>query len=45
MDHLDDELDLRYHKGLDPDVYYRCPTLEVTDSLPPSTDAAKVFTV
>ncbi|EMD92963.1 hypothetical protein COCC4DRAFT_139119 [Bipolaris maydis ATCC 48331] len=28
MDQLEDELDLRYHKGLDPDVYYRCPTLE-----------------
>lgn len=28
MDELDDEVDLRYHKGLKPDVYYRCPTLE-----------------
>ncbi|EUC48153.1 hypothetical protein COCMIDRAFT_88243 [Bipolaris oryzae ATCC 44560] len=28
MHQLEDELDLRYHKGLDPDVYYRCPTLE-----------------
>ncbi|EMD63767.1 hypothetical protein COCSADRAFT_144149 [Bipolaris sorokiniana ND90Pr] len=28
MDQLEDELDLRYHKGFDPDVYYRCPTLE-----------------
>jgi hypothetical protein len=30
MEDLEDELDLRYHKGLNPDVYYRCPTLEVT---------------
>lgn len=29
MDDLEDELDLRHHKGLDPDVYYRCPTSEV----------------
>ncbi|CAO2651518.1 Nn.00g040880.m01.CDS01 [Neocucurbitaria sp. VM-36] len=29
MEHLEDELDLRYHKGLDPEVYYRCPTTEV----------------
>jgi hypothetical protein len=29
MDDLEDELDLRFHKGLNPDVYYRCPTLEV----------------
>lgn len=43
MEHLDDELDLRYHKGLDPDVYYRCPTLEVLNSPLPSPDAAKVF--
>ncbi|CAI9626101.1 unnamed protein product [Alternaria burnsii] len=28
MDDLEDELDLRFHKGLDPDVYYRCPTSE-----------------
>ncbi|KAI4713236.1 glycoside hydrolase 3 [Alternaria sp. Ai002NY15] len=28
MDDLEDELDLRFHKGLSPDVYYRCPTLE-----------------
>ncbi|KAF2791240.1 hypothetical protein K505DRAFT_351438 [Melanomma pulvis-pyrius CBS 109.77] len=28
MDELDDELDLRFHRGLNPDVYYRCPTLE-----------------
>ncbi|KAF1831230.1 hypothetical protein BDW02DRAFT_572220 [Decorospora gaudefroyi] len=28
MEHLEDELDLRYHKGLNPEVYYRCPTLE-----------------
>ncbi|CBX97436.1 hypothetical protein LEMA_P105670.1 [Plenodomus lingam JN3] len=28
MEDLEDELDLRYHKGLEPDVYYRCPTLE-----------------
>ncbi|KAL5114885.1 hypothetical protein ACEQ8H_007203 [Pleosporales sp. CAS-2024a] len=31
MDHLDDDLDLRYHRGLDPDVYYRCPTLQSLD--------------
>jgi hypothetical protein len=29
MDDLEDELDLRFHRGLNPDVYYRCPTLEV----------------
>ena len=29
MDDLEDELDLRFHKGLNPDVYYRCPTSEV----------------
>ncbi|KAH3944810.1 hypothetical protein HBH70_159820 [Parastagonospora nodorum] len=28
MEDLEDELDLRYHRGLQPDVYYRCPTLE-----------------
>ncbi|KAB2107381.1 hypothetical protein AG0111_0g4203 [Alternaria gaisen] len=28
MDDLEDELDLRFHKGLNPDVYYRCPTSE-----------------
>ena len=44
MEHLDDELDLRYHKGFDPDVYYRCSTLEVTDSLKPSP-TTKVFFV
>lgn len=32
MDDLEDELDLRFHKGLSPDVYYRCPTLEVISS-------------
>ncbi|PSN73953.1 hypothetical protein BS50DRAFT_478435 [Corynespora cassiicola Philippines] len=31
MDHLDDELDLRYHRKLKPEVYYRCPTLESLD--------------
>lgn len=30
MDDLEDELDLRYHHGLTPDVYYRCPSSEVT---------------
>lgn len=30
MDDLDDELDLRYHRGVKPDVYYRVPTTEVT---------------
>ncbi|KAF2629373.1 hypothetical protein BU25DRAFT_420226 [Macroventuria anomochaeta] len=29
MDDLDDELDLRYHHGVNPDVYYRVPTTEV----------------
>lgn len=29
MDDLDDELDLRYHRDLKPDVYYRCPSSEV----------------
>jgi hypothetical protein len=29
MEDLEDELDFRYHRGLQPDVYYRCPTLEV----------------
>ncbi|KAF1357673.1 hypothetical protein EJ07DRAFT_127733 [Lizonia empirigonia] len=28
MDDLDDELDLRYHRGVKPDVYYRCPNTE-----------------
>ncbi|KAJ4356420.1 glycoside hydrolase 3 [Didymosphaeria variabile] len=31
MDDLDDELDLRYHRGLKPDVYYRCPSSESLD--------------
>lgn len=31
MEDLEDDLDLRYHKGLDPDVYFRCPTLESLD--------------
>jgi hypothetical protein len=29
MEDLEDELDLRYHRGLKPEVYYRIPTLEV----------------
>jgi len=29
MEDVEDDLDLRFHKGLAPDVYYRCPTLEV----------------
>jgi hypothetical protein len=29
MDDLEDDLDLRYHRGVKPDVYYRCPTTEV----------------
>jgi hypothetical protein len=29
MEDLEDDLDLRYHRGLKPDVYYRIPTLEV----------------
>lgn len=29
MDHLNGELDLCFHKGLDPDVYYRCHYLPV----------------
>lgn len=33
MNDLDDELDLRYHRGLKPDVYYRCPSSEVTRPL------------
>ncbi|KAF1917395.1 hypothetical protein BDU57DRAFT_446485 [Ampelomyces quisqualis] len=31
MEDLDDDLDLRFHRGLKPDVYYRCPTLESLD--------------
>ncbi|KAF2015472.1 hypothetical protein BU24DRAFT_408683 [Aaosphaeria arxii CBS 175.79] len=31
MNELEDELDLRYHRGMKPDVYYRCPTLESLD--------------
>ncbi|KAF1927347.1 uncharacterized protein M421DRAFT_101765 [Didymella exigua CBS 183.55] len=31
MDDLDDELDLRYHRGVKPDVYYRVPTSESLD--------------
>ncbi|KAF2448675.1 hypothetical protein P171DRAFT_217712 [Karstenula rhodostoma CBS 690.94] len=31
MDDLDDELDLRYHRRLKPDVYYRCPSSESLD--------------
>ncbi|KAH7374389.1 hypothetical protein BKA66DRAFT_174193 [Pyrenochaeta sp. MPI-SDFR-AT-0127] len=31
MDDVKDHLDLRYHRGLDPDVYYRCPTTESLD--------------
>ena len=34
MDDLDDELDLRYHRGLKPDVYYRAPNTEVDHYLP-----------
>ncbi|KAF2852686.1 hypothetical protein T440DRAFT_497687 [Plenodomus tracheiphilus IPT5] len=40
MDDLEDDLDLRFHKGLEPDVYYRCPTLEVQHSLS-RTNSAK----
>lgn len=32
MDDLEDELDLKFHRGLKPDVYYRYPTLEVLAS-------------
>lgn len=32
MEDLEDELDLRYHRGLKPEVYYRCPMLEVRRS-------------
>jgi hypothetical protein len=28
MDDLDDKLDVRYHRGLQPDVYYRCQSSE-----------------
>ena len=35
MEDLEDELDLRYHKGLNPDVYYRCQTLEGIYLQPP----------
>ncbi|KAF2112550.1 hypothetical protein BDV96DRAFT_152259 [Lophiotrema nucula] len=28
---LDDELDFKYHRGLQPDVYYRCPTSDSLD--------------
>lgn len=31
MDDVDDELDLKYHRGLNPDVYYRCPCTESLD--------------
>ncbi|KAF1995496.1 hypothetical protein P154DRAFT_556761 [Amniculicola lignicola CBS 123094] len=31
MNALEDEVNLRYHRGLKPDVYYRCPTLESLD--------------
>ncbi|XPS80287.1 hypothetical protein M3J09_012245 [Ascochyta lentis] len=31
MDDLDDELDLRYHRGVTPDVYYRIPSTESLD--------------
>ncbi|KAF2638568.1 hypothetical protein P280DRAFT_404552 [Massarina eburnea CBS 473.64] len=31
MDDLDDELDLRHHRSLKPDVYYRCPNTESLD--------------
>ncbi|KAJ4335883.1 hypothetical protein N0V95_008777 [Ascochyta clinopodiicola] len=31
MDDLDDELDLRYHRGAKPDVYYRIPSTESLD--------------
>ncbi|KAF2028151.1 hypothetical protein EK21DRAFT_102004 [Setomelanomma holmii] len=31
MDDLEDELDLRYHRRLEPEVYHRCPTHESLD--------------
>ncbi|KZM23885.1 uncharacterized protein EKO05_0011466 [Ascochyta rabiei] len=31
MDDLDDELDMRYHRGVTPDVYYRIPSTESLD--------------
>jgi hypothetical protein len=43
MDDLDDELDLRYHRGLKPDVYYRCPTLEVITSASSKVMLAELF--
>ena len=42
MEDLEDELDLRYHKGLNPDVYYRCPTLEVMTPFQRERDIAKI---
>lgn len=43
MDDLDDDLDLRYHRGLKPDVYYRCPTLEVITSASSKIVLAELF--
>lgn len=34
MDDLGDELDLRFHRGVKPDVYYRAPTTEVLYTFP-----------
>ncbi|CAI6337354.1 unnamed protein product [Periconia digitata] len=31
MDDVDDDLDLKYHRGLNPEVYYRCPSTESLD--------------
>ncbi|PVI06314.1 hypothetical protein DM02DRAFT_623233 [Periconia macrospinosa] len=31
MDDVDDDLDLKYHRGLNPEVYYRCPSSESLD--------------
>lgn len=45
MDDLEDELDLRFHRGLDPDVYYRCPTLEVLAFVTCALTATKLHTV
>ena len=45
METLEDELDLRYHKGLDPDVYYRCPTTEVYQASQKQVNLVKVISI
>ncbi|KAK7189677.1 Beta-glucosidase cel3A [Paraphaeosphaeria sporulosa] len=45
MDNIDDDLDLCYHRDLKTDVYYRCPSSEVTSPPVVYADVAKFISI